>query len=136
LKFVDDAGNVYNSANQALNAAKAGAASAATSEATTEGFIYRAASGTPSSMTPRTVDTKGLSAANSLQNALPGKNQIIDTAKLKNLCTVCDNPKTGHVSIMPKNADQMQDWINSRGSSQIHPLTQELMDAVIGTVKK
>lgn len=35
-----------------------------------ESLIYRAASGTPASMTPRVVDVKGLSAADSLANAL------------------------------------------------------------------
>lgn len=52
-------------------------------------------------MTPRAIDTNGLSAANSLKNGLPGKNQITDTSKPKNLCAVCDNPNTGHVSITP-----------------------------------
>lgn len=104
--------------------------------AANEGLIYRAASGTPTSMTPRAVDSKGLSAANSLASALPGRNQVIDTSKLKNLCAVCDNPKTGHVSITPIDLRQMQGWINSRGGTEVHPLTRELMDAVIGTVKK
>jgi RHS repeat-associated protein len=101
-----------------------------------ESLIYRAASGTPASMTPRVVDAKGLSAADSLANALPGKNQVIDTSKFKSLCAICDNPATGHVSITPKDMSQMQGWINSRGGAEIHPFTQELMDAVIGTVKK
>jgi hypothetical protein len=87
-------------------------------------------------MTPRAIDDKGLSAADRLANALPGKNQIIDTSKLKSLCAVCDNPNTGHVSIMPKDASQLQGWINSRGGTEVHPLTRELMDAVVGTVKK
>jgi RHS repeat-associated protein len=100
------------------------------------GLIYRAASGTPASMTPRAVDGKGLSAADSLTNALPGKNQVIDTSKFKNLCATCDNRATGHVSITPTDMGQMQDWINSRGSSEVHPLTQELMNSVVDTVRK
>ena len=100
------------------------------------GLIYRAASGTPTSMTPRAKDANGLSAANSLENALPGKNQIIDTSRLNNLCAVCDNLRTGHVSINPKDMSQMQGWINSRGSRDVHPLTKELMGAVVGTVNK
>jgi hypothetical protein len=88
------------------------------------------------SMTPRAVDQSGLSAADSLVNALPGKNQVIDTSKFVNLCAVCDNAATGHVSIRPTDMGQMQGWINSRGSSEIHPLTQELMNAVVGTVKR
>jgi len=101
-----------------------------------ENLIYRSASGTPVSMTPRAVDAKGLSAADSLKNALPGKNQVIDTSKFRKLCAVCDNSATGHVSITPKDMSQMQGWINSRGGPEIHPFTQELMDAVVGTVKK
>ena len=101
-----------------------------------QNLIYRSASGTPASMTPRAANVNGLSAANSLDNALPGKNQVIDTSKLSNLCAVCDNLATGHVSITPIDATQMQGWINSRGATDIHPLTQELLDAVIGTVKK
>jgi RHS repeat-associated protein len=99
-------------------------------------LIYRSASGTPASMTPRAVDTRGLSAANSAENALAGKNQIIDASKLQNLCAVCDNAATGHVSIAPKDMNQMPGWINSRGGPDVHPLTQELMNAVIGTFRK
>jgi RHS repeat-associated protein len=110
--------------------------SSTTTSSQSEGLIYRSASGTPTSMTPRVKDVGGLSAANSLENALPGKNQIIDTSKLTFLCAECDNPKTGHVSIYPKDPRLMQDWINSRGGDKIHSLTQELLDAVIGTVNK
>lgn len=67
---------------------------------------------------------------------MPGKNQVIDTSKLDQLCAVCDNPKTGHVSIKPKDMSQMLGWIDSRGSSTTHPLTQELMDAVVDQVKR
>ena len=99
-------------------------------------LIYRSASGTPASMTPRAVDLKRLSAANSVENALAGKNQIIDPSKLQNLCADCDNAATGHVSIAPKDMSQMPGWINSRGGTEIHPLTQELMDAVTGIFRK
>jgi hypothetical protein len=87
-------------------------------------------------MTPRPVDANGLSAANSLENALSGKNQIIDTSKFTSLCATCDNAATGHVSITPRDMSLMQSWIESRGGAEIHPLTQELMDAVVGTVKR
>ena len=102
----------------------------------TENLIYRAASGTPQSMTPHLTDINGLSASNGLKNALPGKNQIIDTTRLNNLCAVCDNLKTGHVSITPKDMNQLPEWINSRGSNEVHPFTQELINAIIGTTKK
>jgi len=69
-------------------------------------------------------------------NRMPGKNQVIDTSKLDKLCAVCDNTKSGHVSIKPKDMSQMQGWIDSRGSGTTHPPTQELMDAVVDQVKK
>jgi RHS repeat-associated protein len=99
------------------------------------GMIYRAGSGSAANLTPRLQDVNGLSATNSLTSALPGKNQIIDTSKLKQLCAVCDNAKTGHVSIGPRDASRMQEWIDSR-NKQLHEFTQELLNAVIGNVKK
>jgi hypothetical protein len=56
--------------------------------------------------------------------------------RFTNLCATCDNVANGHVSITPKDMGQMQSWIDSRGSAEIHPLTQELTDAVVGTVRK
>jgi RHS repeat-associated protein len=97
------------------------------------GIIYRGGSDSPTNLTPRIKDTTGLSANVS---PMPGKNVAIDTSKLTNLCAICDNKKTGHVSITPKDTSQMQGWIDSRGSESVHPLTQELQDAVVGTVKK
>jgi RHS repeat-associated protein len=104
----------------------------------TEGFVYREASGTPNSMTPRAKDPNGLSAANNMENALPGKNAVIDVSKLKNLCAVCDNLKTGHVSIRPKDMTKMQGWIDSKATanSNPHPFTKELLDAVQRYLKK
>jgi len=67
---------------------------------------------------------------------MPGKNQVIDTSKFDKLCAICDNSKTGHVSIKPKDMSQMQSWIDSRSSDTTHQLTQELMDAVVDQVKK
>lgn len=96
-------------------------------------FVYRGGSGTPTNLTPRLKDTGGLSGN---VNPMPGKNQVIDTSKLDQLCAVCDNPKTGHVSIKPKDMSQMQSWIDSRGSGTTHPLTQELMNAVVDQVKR
>ena len=96
-------------------------------------LIYRSGSRSATNLTPRAKDTTGLSA--NLQ-PMPGKNQVIDTSKLNNLCATCDNPKTGHVSITPKDMNQMQDWIDSRGGNTVHLLTQELIDAVVDTIKK
>lgn len=102
-----------------------------------DGLIYRSASGTAQSMTPRLIDINGLSAATTLESkALSGKIQIIDTSRLKDLCAVCDNPVTGHVSIFPRDMGSMPGWIKSRGGSEIHPLTQELMNAIVGSTRK
>lgn len=98
-----------------------------------DNLVYRNGSGTPTNLTPRPTDKEGLSAN---VNPMPGKNQVIDTTKLDNLCAVCDNPNTGHVSIKPKDMSQMKSWIDSRGSDTTHPLTQELMDAVVDQVKR
>jgi len=137
LKTLRTAEKVVGGVRAADRAAEAGrVAEHGVEAAKGESLIYRSASGTPASMTPRAVDAKGLSAADSLANALPGKNQVIDTSKFKSLCAVCDNPATGHVSITPKDMSQMQGWIKSRGGAEVHPFTRELMDAVVGTVKK
>lgn len=98
-----------------------------------DNLVYRGGSGTPNNLTPRARDVEGLSAN---VNPLPGKNQVVDTSKLDQLCAVCDNPATGHVSIKPKDMSQMQGWINSRGGDTVHPLTQELQNAIVDQVKK
>ena len=108
----------------------------ATKNVDTPRFVYRNGPDTPKNLTPRTKDTNGLSANT---HPMPGKNQVIDTLKLDKLCAICDNPKTGHVSIKPKDESQIQDWINARDNSpENHPLTQELDNAIIGveTLKK
>lgn len=56
-----------------VEAIETGAFACAPKVTRTEDLIYRAASGTPPSMTPRPTDINGLSAANSIGNALPGK---------------------------------------------------------------
>ena len=101
-----------------------------------QNLIFRQGNANAYQFTPRTKDVKGLSAFDSLENAKPGNNQIIDTSLLKNLCAVCDNPETGHISIFPKDFSQMQGWMRSKGGTEIHPLTQELLDANVGKVKK
>lgn len=85
-------------------------------------------------MTPRPVDTGGLSAFTAPQASMPGKYQIIDVSKLSLLRAVCDNRETGHYSIVPQNLARMQEWISSRALvGEPHPFTLELMMAVIGT---
>lgn len=93
------------------------------------GIIYRRGSATDTQLTPRTVDKNGLSAN---INPAPGKNQAIDTSKFEKLCATCDNPKTGHISITPKDMNQMTPWIKSRNTAgEPHPLTKELRNSII-----
>ncbi|WP_153101231.1 RHS repeat domain-containing protein [Paraburkholderia hayleyella] len=91
-------------------------------EAKDLGVIYRGGGKTPVNLTPRTQDVTGLSAN---VNPMPGKNVAIDTSKLKKLCAICDNKKTGHISIKPKDASQMTGWIKSRAEGADHPLTKK-----------
>lgn len=149
-KSVNNAADATKTADKASDAAEAGnkAADAAKS---TDGpqYVYREGSATPSNMTPRAKDDAGLSVN---VNPLPGKNQVIDTSKLDKLCAVCDNQATGHVSIYPPNRneidpntgffavdkDKMDDWMKSRDTNtdaNMHPLTRELKDAIVGTTK-
>ncbi|WP_269764308.1 RHS repeat-associated core domain-containing protein, partial [Burkholderia ubonensis] len=97
------------------------------------GVIYRGGSRTPVNLTPRTQDVTGLSAN---VKPVPGKSVVIDTSRLNLLCAICDNKKTGHVSIKPKDPSQMAGWIQSRAEGGDHPLTKELENAVVGVMKK
>lgn len=94
-------------------------------------YVYRSASGTYQSMTPRVKDFEGLSSFDS-PDRLNGKVKIIDTQKLgPNLEANPDGG--GHVSIRPKDMSQMEGWIESRETANVnpHPFTQELMDAIV-----
>ena len=88
------------------------------------GLVYRGGSKSDKNLTPRTKDVDGLSTFN---KPIAGKNQVINTSKLTNLEAVPDNPKSGHVSIKPKDMSKMQEWIDSRDCPDTtHPLTKEL----------
>lgn len=97
-------------------------------------LIYRSGSATPNNLTPRATDVTGLSAFK-VATGEKQKHQEIDTSKLKLLKAVCDNKDTGHFSIVPCDSAKMAEWIASKGKNEIHPFTQELMDAIIRTVK-
>jgi len=115
--------------------AKATRFSRALNEIKHEGLIYRQGSRSAGNLTPKMKDLgTGLSGNTSLGTARPGKNQVIDPSKFKNLCAVCDGP--GHVSIRPKDMSQMRDWVNSRGGPNVHPFTQEVEQAIVGEAKK
>jgi hypothetical protein len=102
-------------------------------------YVYRGGSGTPSNLTPRPgVDTTGLSTFDNLEAATQpgGKAQIIDTTRLKTLVATPDAPPPGHVSLHPPNLDEVTDWAATRGTDEVHPYTQEVMDAVVGEARR
>ena len=105
-----------------------------------EGTVYRNGSAQPRNLTPRPVqDTDGLSTFNALELASkPGeKAQVIDIAKLpKSLQAVFDDVLPGHISIRPPDSSLIPEWAAARDSDYIHPLTQAIMDAIIGVVRR
>jgi hypothetical protein len=116
------------------------------------GIIYRRGSRTSDNLTPRPVkDTvarpgkaPGLSAFDTLASAAQtgDKAQGIDVGRLHPpLAAIPDDPgrggTPGHVSVCPVdaagNVDQqkLDDWAASRGTGQTHPLTQDVLDAIV-----
>jgi hypothetical protein len=93
-------------------------------------YVYRSASGTYQSLTPRPRDTEGLSTFDT-PDRMRGKIKIIDAQKLRSLEAVTDGG--GHVSIRPKDMGEMEGWIASRDTANEnpHPFTQELMDSIV-----
>jgi chorismate synthase len=104
--------------------------------------IYRSASGTPDSLTPRSgvddVAGGGLSFFDSLNNpgVKPGKYVEVDTSKLVTLIAIPDNNPPGHVTVTPGSLQALQDWAATRGTGQLHPFTAEILAAVTNIGKK
>ncbi|MFC7623789.1 polymorphic toxin-type HINT domain-containing protein [Microlunatus sp. GCM10028923] len=98
-------------------------------------YVYRGGSATDDALTPKPKDVDGLSTFDTPQRAAPhgGKVQKIDTDKLEDLDAVPNG--TGHVSLIPKNRDELGPWMESRGSGTPHPLTQEIQGAIVDTFK-
>ncbi|TPK59212.1 hypothetical protein FJ546_22270 [Mesorhizobium sp. B2-4-19] len=100
--------------------------------------VYRDGSATLANLTPKAKDIDtGLSAR---MAPVPGKNQVIDPAKFENLCAVCDNAVTGHVSIAPIDKSLMQGWIDSRDTldninAAVHEFTAEVQADIVGEVR-
>jgi len=87
--------------------------------------------------TPRAADAAtGLSTFDTLEAAtLPGgKAQVIDVSQLSNLKAVPNGPP-GHYGIVPRTGN-MQEWISTRGTTQLHELTRELMNARTHEVRR
>ena len=100
--------------------------------------MYRGGSATPNNLTPRPgQDLDGLSTFDSLEAAVGpgGKAQVIDTTKLNTLCATC-TPPAGHVSISAGDAAANAEWAATRGTGTAHPATQEVMDAIVDTVRR
>ena len=95
------------------------------------GMIYRNATGTPSSLTPRPgVDDLpggGLSFFNSIDKLNPEKYIAIDASKLQRLTAILDNNPPGHVTVAPPTLVGLQEWAATRGTEVIHQFTQELI---------
>jgi hypothetical protein len=109
--------------------------SALSSTESSSGLLYRAATGSPDSLTPRTSDIVpggGLSFWDSIDKIGPGEKYVaVDPQKLKTLEAFPDNNPTGHVTVRPKSLESLQDWGSSRGTGNTHPLTQEVLNAVV-----
>ncbi len=103
--------------------------------------IYRNASGTGDSLTPRmgidtTIPQGGLSFWNSIDKLNPGKYVAIDPTKLNSLTAILDNNPIGHVTVMPNTISELESWAMSRGTGIVHPFTQELLNAIVEIGKR
>jgi hypothetical protein len=116
-------------------------------ERRTSGLVYRLAMHRNKDFTPRNPkDTKqpkdpsrlpGLSTT-----AVPGNgklNQVIDLARLKEpLRAFAD--ADNHVAIVPVNdqgeidREKLEEWASYREKKECHPLTQIMLDAIVGQV--
>jgi hypothetical protein len=103
-------------------------------------LVYRGGSAKPDNLTPRPgIDTTGLSTFDNLEAATPpgGKAQVIDTRKLKPpLRATPDAPPPGHVSIGPLDPALINEWAATRGTGQVHPLTEAIMDAIVDVLRR
>jgi RHS repeat-associated protein len=102
--------------------------------------IYRNATGTSDSMTPRPgVDDLpggGLSFWTGIENLNPGKYVAVDPTKLNKLSAVLDNIPPGHIRVVPDTIGQLQEWAATRGTGIVHEFTEELMLAIINIGKR
>ncbi|MGG1895570.1 RHS repeat-associated core domain-containing protein [Brevibacillus formosus] len=84
-------------------------------------LIFRDGSGTNTNLTPRPVDTTGLSyflAPGSTKYTFTSIDAVNATGVLK---AVIDNPATGHVSIFATNPAHHKAWIASRPDAESNP---------------
>lgn len=63
------------------------------------------------------------------------KVQVIDTGRFDNLQWEIDNPETGHVSIFVDDPALMEQWAATRGTGEIHPLTEEVLNSRVNSFR-
>jgi RHS repeat-associated protein len=113
-----------------------GALTGGMSSASASTKIYRSATGTPDSMTPRPgvddVPGGGLSFYDNVDNVgiKPGKYVEVDTSFLRSLHASRDNTPPGHITVRPNSLSELREWAATRNTGAVHPYTQELLDAI------
>ena len=104
--------------------------------------LFRSASGTADSLTPRPGydDTSGggLSFFDSVENpgVKPGKVVEIDPNRLRSPQVKMDDDPPGHVLVRPGSDMELQHWAATRGTGVVHSFTQEILDAIVRIFKK
>ena len=119
-----------------VDAAATAAAKDAGGEAAPQ-LVYRGGSAQPANLTPRPDDTTGLSTFDNPEAAAPngGKVQVIDTSRLKLVHAYPDAPPLGHVSLAPADSSLIVGWAATRGTDEISPFTQDIIDAIIDVIR-
>ncbi|MCL2736601.1 MAG: hypothetical protein FWD75_08240, partial [Propionibacteriaceae bacterium] len=147
-KAAKTAAEAEKAAEEAQKAAEAAAdarrmaETAGTAVEGTPQYVYRGGTRSTVNMTPRpgiddVGDNPGLSTWTTPEAAAPngGNVQVIDTTKLE-LCEArCDIAPDGHVAITPSDGTTVSDWANTRGSDPPSPQTQDVINAIVGTIK-
>lgn len=64
-----------------------------------------------------------------------GKVQVIDTSQLKLVQAYPDAPPPGHVSLAPADSSLIEAWAAMRGTGEISPFTQDIIDAIIDVIR-
>ena len=106
------------------------------------GFIYKKATGSFDSLTPRpgiddlNLETGGLSFFDSLENmsqAMPFKHGdkyvTVDPQKLNGLDVIFDNVPPGHVTVRPPTLEALREWAATKGTGVAHKFTEIIRNA-------
>lgn len=101
-------------------------------------LVYRGGANTPTNLTARPgIDTTGWSTFDTPGAAAPngGPVQVIDTSRLNLVRAFPDAPPAGHVSLAPADSSLIEGWGATRGTDEISPFTQDIMDAIIDVIR-